>query len=109
RLKFHLVAQTLGLDRVPCHQVHHLFHLTRASFRESRPVERNACLCPLRCPPEVRFEMTRIFKIGNVADSRKDRCGIEWTDWGYREQNLSFPAVLYDLGYFRVQSFRVLL
>ena len=53
--------------------------------------------------------MTRIFKIGNVADSRQDRCGIEWTDWGYREQNLSFPATLYDLGNLQVQSFHVFL
>ena len=53
--------------------------------------------------------MTRVFKIGNVADSRKDRCGVHWADWRDREQNLSFPAVLDDLGYLHVQSLHVFL
>jgi len=99
----------LGLDRVPCYQIHDLLHLTRATFREACSVKGDSRLCPLRCPSAVRFEVTSIFKISNMPDRRKNGCGIERADWGDREQNVSLPTVLDDLGNLHIPPFHVFL
>src|SRR5882762_2052159 len=80
----------LGSDRTPCQQIHHLFHLSGATFREVCPIKGDSFLCSLGCPSEVGLEMTCIFKIGNMPNSRKNSCGTHRTDRGDREQNLPF-------------------
>src|SRR6266849_3070008 len=47
----------LGLDRVPCHQIHHPLQLTRSSQCQARSIKCDACLRSLGCPSEVGFEM----------------------------------------------------
>jgi len=81
-----------GLDRVPSYQVHDFLHLTQAPFGKACPVEGDTCLCRLGCPSKVGFEMTSIFKIGNVTNGRENGCGIHGADWRNREENLSFMA-----------------
>src|SRR5260370_40944308 len=66
----------LALHCIPRDQIHHLLHLTRSPFRETCPVKGNSCLCSLRCPSEVRFEMTCVFKVANMANRCKDGCGV---------------------------------
>lgn len=97
------------LNRVPRNEIHNFFHLTRAAFCETCPVKGDSCLGSLGRPSEVGFEMTRIFKIGNVADRRKDGCSVHGTDRGNREQNLSLSAVFDNLGDLHVQPFHVFL
>src|SRR6266849_1087452 len=92
----------LGLDCLPCHQVHGFLHLTRASSREIRPVKGDACLCSLRRPAKVRLEVSCTRKISNMTKRRKDGSRKEWTHRGNREENLPFPTVFYDLADFRI-------
>src|SRR5712692_10275456 len=92
----------LGLDCLPCHQVHGFLHLTRTSSREIRPVKGDACLCSLRCPAKIRLEVSCTRKISNMTKRRKDGGCKEWTHRGNREENLSLPTVFYDLADFRI-------
>ncbi len=99
----------LALHCIPRDQIHHLLHLTRSPFRKTCSVKGNSCLCSLWCPSEVRLEMTGVFKVGNMANRRKDGCGVHGANWRNGEQNLSFSTVLNDLGYLHVQPLYVFL
>ena len=98
-----------GLDRVPSHQVHDFLHLTQAPFAQTRPVEGDTCLGRLGGPSEVGFEMSRIFKIGNVTNAGENGCGIHRADGRNRKQNLSFSAVFHNLADFLFKPFLMLL
>src|SRR5207302_1483141 len=99
----------LGLDRVPCHQVHDSLRLTRSSWCQPRSIKCDSCLRPLGCPSEVRFETACVLKVGNMPDGRKNRCGSKRIHRRNGEQNFPLSALLHNLTDFSLKPLQMIL
>ena len=98
---------TIHSDRLPDRQVDGGFEQTRSTWREASLIQRCSRLGDGGNPAAIRLELSRAFKVGNVANESDEDRRLKRPDPRNGGQNLSFTRMLYDLHHLGFQGLQV--
>src|SRR6266699_2615913 len=92
---------------LPHDQIHGQLHLALAAWSQSHMVERRARLSNAGCPPKIGFELSSPLKVGDGANTGKDRSRLGRANAWNRGQDLTLSAMVDYLRHFGFQLLQV--